>query len=111
VAAQGSTEAGEIGIQAEGCPQAATEARRKEHTRMSEISVAIIDHKFGTNFYAAETEDGIYAELAEFCREWWGDTGLDTPPPENDTDCVQAYFEAVQDEHYVVNTTEIRKGE
>jgi hypothetical protein len=62
------------------------------------IWTAAIDHKHGTNLYAARTAPGLYAQLASFCREWWDKDGpgfANIPPPAGDDDLltVREYFD------------------
>lgn len=38
-----------------------------------DIHIGSIDHKHGTNHYAALSRKALMAEVAEYCREWWSD--------------------------------------
>jgi len=61
------------------------------------IWVASVDHKHGTDFYAATTQPGVWAELAAYCAQWWIKDGPDRPVAElahmSDQESVEAYFE------------------
>jgi hypothetical protein len=58
------------------------------------IWVGVIEHKHGTNQYAASTEAGLWAQLAGFCREWWDRDGPDYPiEGRSDEDIVGCYFD------------------
>ncbi|MHA2069405.1 MAG: hypothetical protein ACXABY_34015 [Candidatus Thorarchaeota archaeon] len=37
---------------------------------MFEIWIAHIQHKFGSEFFAALTEELLYDEIIKYCREW-----------------------------------------
>lgn len=84
---------------------------------METVWVGAIDHKHGTNLYAAITEDGLYAQLADFCREWWAtdgpDAGHEVEPPAalaTDREIVSAYFHHqtdVGDEWYRAEEVEL----
>ena len=59
------------------------------------IWVATIDHEHGTNQYADVSEEGIIAQIAEYCTTSWP---MDGPPdvfPNGMTDreIVEAYFQ------------------
>lgn len=64
-----------------------------------QIHVAIITHRHGTNLYADRTEEGLRAQVAKYCREWWDE--VDEPVPVapdglGDDDVVARYFDAVE---------------
>jgi hypothetical protein len=58
------------------------------------VWVASVDHKHGTNLYAAATQPGIWALLADYCREWWDKDGPKEPLAVtlSDQKTVEAYF-------------------
>lgn len=60
---------------------------------VTEIHVAAIDHRHGTDLYAALSEAELDSQLAGYCRVWWGD--LDDPgdPPKQDEEVITAYFD------------------
>ena len=37
------------------------------------VTVLQIDHKHGTDIYVCKSMDIAMRELAEYCRQWWGD--------------------------------------
>lgn len=57
------------------------------------IYVACIDHRYGTDMYADRTEEGLYAKLSLFCRQWWETDGPKGEPAPDNRELVQAYFE------------------
>ena len=65
------------------------------------VWVGVVDHKHGTNIYAATTDDGVYGQVADYCREWWSremPEGSPAPTGLADYEVVRAYFDA-QSEH------------
>jgi hypothetical protein len=70
---------------------------------------ATIDHKHGTNAYAAFSEDELYAELAEFCGEYWNEIVQSADVPSSTDglshrEIVDTYFEANEDEFLHLGT-------
>jgi hypothetical protein len=60
-----------------------------------DIHVAEVDHRHGTNIYAALTRPALMAEVAEYCREWWHETDDPRDPVTLDDETVAAvYFDA-----------------
>ena len=59
-----------------------------------DIHIGSIDHKHGTNHYAALTQKALMAEVAEYCREWWSDIedGRD-PATLDDQTIADIYFD------------------
>jgi hypothetical protein len=77
---------------------------------MTQIWVAAIDHKYGTDLYASTTEAGIYPQLAEYCREYWDQDGPNEPIPADDREIVGAYFDYQSDhgnESYIIEKVEL----
>jgi hypothetical protein len=72
------------------------------------IFVATVSHRHGINAYAAKTRAGIQKQLADYCREWWDEAGLD-PVAEGtaDSDIIDAYFEICGDEFYNLDETKL----
>ncbi len=74
------------------------------------IFTATVDHRHGTNAYAATSPDDLQAQLAEFCREFWSeieemvDEDLDTL---TDAEIVSTYFDAHSTEFYDTGETSI----
>jgi hypothetical protein len=60
---------------------------------MTQIWIAAIDHKHGTNLYASETEAGLYQQLAEYCRDYWDQDGPNEPIPSDDREIIKTYFD------------------
>jgi hypothetical protein len=58
-----------------------------------DIHIGSIDHKHGTNHYAALTQEALMAEVAEYCREWWSDIDDGRDPATLDDDTIaDIYF-------------------
>lgn len=58
------------------------------------IHIGSIDHKHGTNHYAALTREALMAEVAEYCREWWSDIDDRRDPATLDDETIaDTYFE------------------
>jgi len=62
---------------------------------MEKIIVGIINHKYGVNFYASRTYEGLIKEVADFCREWWDDFAslAGTEIPQDDQEVINEYFD------------------
>jgi hypothetical protein len=75
---------------------------------MTIIWAAAVDHRHGTTLFAATTETGIYAQLADYCRQWWAKempTGAPDPLGMCDREAVGFYFDTMNnsgDEWHVV---------
>ena len=63
-------------------------------TTTHKIWVAAVDHRHGTNFYAAGSKDALDADLAAYCRRSWGDLGAEAEPIQgkSDSDVIEYYF-------------------
>jgi hypothetical protein len=75
------------------------------------IHIATVSHRHGTNIYAAKSEAGAYRQLAEYCREWWAETGIKEQPGEDDGAVISAYFESDGiggEEFYEMGEAELR---
>lgn len=60
------------------------------------VHVASIEHRHGTNMYAAADRAALDAEIAAFCIEYWaerGDTSIVAHDGLSDADIIAAYFE------------------
>jgi hypothetical protein len=68
------------------------------------IHIAVIEHRHGFNHYAGGTEQELDEKLAAFCREWWTETDRDGEPPEDDSECIAAYFEDHETEWLTTGT-------
>jgi hypothetical protein len=64
------------------------------------IYVGCIDHRHGRNWYVAETKKELFAQIAVFCRSWWGEVTLleKATIPKSDRAVVEQYFAAREDE-------------
>jgi hypothetical protein len=83
---------------------------------MAIIWTAAVDHKHGTTLFAATTEDGIYAQLADYCREWWdkdgpGAVGVALPAEVDDRAIVAQYFADNSEEWFVVEDVPLADAE
>jgi hypothetical protein len=72
------------------------------------VWVLSIDHRHGTNVYVHETEPGAKDSLVDYVRENWEDevgrgfSELDAEPPADDQEAIDAYFDEVADESYIL---------
>lgn len=61
------------------------------------IYAATIHHKHGTNLVLAASEAQRTAQIADYCRDWWGDATNKgdgpAPLPDGDQAIVDAYFD------------------
>lgn len=60
------------------------------------VYTAIIDHKHGSNQYAALSEEKLFSQIAAYCREYWHELGDEGPEQSDDlTDraLIEIYFE------------------
>lgn len=80
------------------------------------IYTATIDHKNGTDQYAALSRDNLNKELAEYCRDWWSveiephaaALGIPEDPCHlTDSEVVSVYFETVLDEYLTDTPIEV----
>lgn len=68
------------------------------------VHTATISHRFGTNFYVANTEDELDDRIIEFCKEYWNEArAQDDNLPEDvadvdNKDIINFYFGAMEDE-------------
>lgn len=65
------------------------------------VFTANISHKHGNDIRVAGTKDGINKLVANYCRECWDDVDIASAypePPEDDLDCITAYFDSMDDE-------------
>ncbi|HET6525043.1 hypothetical protein [Sphingopyxis sp.] len=59
-----------------------------------DIHIGSIDHKHGTNHYAALTQEALMAEVAEYCRIWWSEIDDERDPATLDDEMIATtYFE------------------
>jgi len=57
------------------------------------VHIATVSHRHGTDAFVALTEDGLFKELAKYCREWWGEEiGRELKRPRSNRELVDAYF-------------------
>ncbi len=59
------------------------------------IWVAAVDHRHGTNLYAAASQDDLDAQLAAFCRQYWHELGDDAEAVDgkSDDEAIRYYFD------------------
>lgn len=60
----------------------------------TDIHVGYVYHAHGGNQYAAFSHEALMAEIADYCREWWGDID-DHRDPEKlpDEEVAEIYFD------------------
>ncbi|AXK44069.1 hypothetical protein [Erythrobacter aureus] len=79
-------------------------------TKKLRLFTACVDHRHGTNAYAATSPAELQAQLAEFCREFWSEVeemveeDVDTL---TDAEIVSTYFDAHSTEFYDTGETSI----
>ena len=57
------------------------------------VYVAVIEHRYGCNFYVHATAAGRDKAVADYCRTWWEEEWMAGPAPADDALCVEEYFE------------------
>lgn len=76
------------------------------------ITVAVIQHKFGTDISAFATHDLAIAAVAKFAREWWHqELGSGIPCPPDDARCIKEYFERVDGEYVDIQDVAVTGAE
>ena len=71
------------------------------------VHVGRISHRHGDNFYVSRTEEDLKKQIAEYCRDWWGEFCTDECPAD-DQEAIDTYFgEAEGVEYCDVSQTEI----
>ncbi|GAG70845.1 unnamed protein product [marine sediment metagenome] len=65
---------------------------------MEKILIATVQHKHGTNFYAAKSLSGLTKQLAKYTRDWWDKECFDIQMPKSEIDQVDTYFINVDSE-------------
>ena len=62
---------------------------------MEKIFVGVIEHKYGTNYYASRTQDGLEKQIADFCRDWWDSfvSLCDIEIPDEPEAIIEIYFD------------------
>jgi hypothetical protein len=68
------------------------------------IFCAVVAHRHGTDVFVSKTEAGLYRDLAAWCRNWWDETAYDTDAPRDNEECVQRYFDAMDNECCTITT-------
>jgi len=64
--------------------------------RGEKVWVLHIHHKHGDDYQAYASREGANDALAEWCHEWWEDTGEGEPPPINKSELIARYFDSEQ---------------
>lgn len=89
-----------IAMQPSGLTEAPNEAGqpqiRAHKTETISVHSAVITHKHGTDQFIALSEEGLFSEIAGYCRTYWSEIDLDDPEIENQLDdraAVETYFE------------------
>lgn len=62
------------------------------------VCVGLITYRHGTDCYVGRDRLTLYAKLAAFCRQWWSEVRPGSPPEDNEQ-CVAAYFDAHPSEY------------
>lgn len=73
-----------------------------------DIHIGSIDHKNGTNHYAALAREALMAEVAQYCREWWSDIeDRRDPATLDDEKIADIYFGDHPSEHFTTDRVHI----
>jgi hypothetical protein len=64
--------------------------------------IVAIEHKHGTDLHAASTMDKADAIVRAYVDEWWEHEMEETPKPEDPDQMVEEYFDAMDDESYMI---------
>jgi len=67
--------------------------------------VGIVNNKYGTNTYVAVSEDALRDELLEYVKTWWPEEIADLPLPLERDQAIEVYFEQVESETCVIDST------
>ena len=57
-----------------------------------------ISHRHGDNITVHATREEATAALADYCREYWAQEGIEGEPPSDDDDVLMQYWDSVEDE-------------
>lgn len=70
---------------------------------MNAVYVGTVSHRHGTNFYAGDTSEAVFGQIADYCREWWAREQAELPMPDDDETLVAEYFDGLVEEFYAVD--------
>lgn len=82
--------------------------------------VLTISHRHGDDTTLHPNKKAAHAALAEFARQWWheitdydgrADPGVTGPPPEDDDEAIQIYFEHQDGESYTITPATMPRPE
>jgi hypothetical protein len=59
------------------------------------VCIGVLSHRHGVDCYVGRDRITLYEKIAAFCRQWWDELPRKGPAPEDNEQCVTAYF----DEH------------
>lgn len=63
------------------------------------LHFASITHEYGSNLYSDRTEEGLKRQIADWCREYWEQEGIDgSYEGLSDEETCDAYFEQAEDD-------------
>lgn len=74
----------------------------------SVVWVVVIDHRHGTDVYAAATEDAAWKVAAEYARESWAERFPETDAPADDREAVSQYFEDHNNEWRIIERVTVQ---
>lgn len=86
-------------------PGDAKPSRPRGVVERDKVWVIVIDHRHGTDTYAAGSENGAYRRAAAYCRDSWGERWPDSPTGYaglTEREIVAAYFADHPDEWMVL---------
>ena len=67
--------------------------------------VGVISNKYGVSTHVAVSEDALRDEVFECVKEWWQEEIGDLPMPQDRDRAIEAYFEKVESETCVIDST------
>jgi hypothetical protein len=70
----------------------------KDEGKPTTVHVAMINHKHGTDLYAALTREELDRQLYEYVVQWWEAEGFEGKIPADHKEAVEAYFEAMSEQ-------------
>jgi hypothetical protein len=68
------------------------------------LFVGVIRHECGYNTYTGPTNENVLGQIADFCRQWAGDEGVELTEDMSLNEIIDTYFEKVnRDEGYWID--------
>ena len=80
----------------------------KKKPRPVTIQVAVTHHRHGEDVYLDWTKRGLDKQVADYCREWWGEWDFDEKMPRSNKAVIEAYFDDCGPHEEWVEFTDVR---